>query len=149
MHILHASTAHMKTRRKSKASTGKQKGIYTAQPCVSGVAKHQTSRWRSIPHPYRQTFLSKHHDLAEKRKGTKTLSNIVLLWYDRHSSWHALWGLMTISEIICFLRSKKYYLYDSKLEHWERVMGNKTRWEAIDLLHRLKRAKLAQRKHGV
>ena len=149
MHILHAKTAHIKTRQKSKKSTGKQKTTSTANHCVPTVGDAVRLRWKSIPHPRKNTFLSKHHDLAEKRGGTRTPSNIVLLWYDRHSSWHALWGLMTISEIICFLKSKKYYLFDNKLEHWERVMGNKTRWEAIDLLHRLKRAKLAQRKHGV
>jgi len=137
--------ATRKTQHRLRKSSKTQSQKWCAEATVPIVDMKTRSRWKSIPHPYKDTFLSKHHLLAVKRGGTKTPSNIVLLWYDKHCAWHRLFGLMRLCEIINVIKSPKWFLFDSKRDSWELLFGYKTKWEVVDLLRRLQRAKLAQK----
>jgi len=140
MNVKYATRTTQHKLRKSKQT---RKPLWCAEPIVITVDTKTLSRWKSIPHPYRNTFLSKHHLLAVKRGGSKTPSNILLLWYDKHCAWHRLFGLMRLCEIINVIKSPKWFLFDSKRDSWELLFGYKTKWEVVDLLRRLQRAKLA------
>jgi len=137
--------ATRKTQHRLKKSSKTQSQKWCAEATAPIVDTKTLSRWKSIPHPKRDTFLSKHHDRAVKRHGTKCPSNIICLWYDKHCAWHRLFGLMMVHEIINVIKSPKWFLFDSKRDSWELLFGYKTKWEVVDLLRRLQRAKLAQK----
>ncbi len=147
MHIFNANTAHIKSRQKSKQSSGKRGTISTVKHIVHTVGTDARSRWQSIPHPSRSTFLSKHHIVSKRRKGTKVPSNILLIWRDKHDAWHRLFNHMTIIEIVIYLKLKKRIItYD---DDWFLLFGDKSSYEATDLLYRVHRAKLRLKKLGV
>lgn len=52
----------------------------------------------------KRQFTSTHHIYPRSRriKGTKNLT--IELWWEKHTLWHALFGNMTIDEIIVFLQ---------------------------------------------
>jgi len=145
---MNVKNAHIQTQHRLRRSKEKERILWYVEPIALTVEKTTRLRWRSIPHPdpTRHTFLSKHHDKAIKRKGTMSIDNIIMLWYDKHSAWHRLFGLMTLSEIITTVKSKKWKLFNYKLDDWYFVFKYKTKYEVVDLLYRLKRAKIAQRK---
>ena len=145
MLIMNAKNAPRQTQHRLKKSKQRHTRLWCAEATAPIVDTKTQSRWKSIPHPFRNTFLSKHHDKAVRRHGVKAPYNIILLWYDKHCAWHKLFGLMTISEIINVIKSPKWFLFDSKRDAWEMLFGDKTKWEAVDLLRRLQRAKLAQK----
>lgn len=142
---MNVRNAYRQTQHRLKKLPKKHTPNWCAEPIAHVVDMKTLSRWKSIPHPNRDTFLSKHHDKAVKRGGVKSPYNIILLWYDRHCAWHKLFGLMTVAEIINVIKSPKWFLFDNKYEAWELVFGYKTRWEVVDLLRRVQRAKLAQK----
>lgn len=137
--------ATRKTQHRLKKSQQRQSQKWCAEATVPIVDTKTLSRWKSIPHPKRDTFLSKHHDKSKSKNGVKQPYNIILLWYDRHCAWHRLFGLMRLCEIINVIKSPKWFLFDSKRDSWELLFGYKTKWEVVDLLRRLQRAKLAQK----
>ena len=147
MHIFNAGTAHIKTRQKSKQSTGKRNTISTVKHIAHTVDTSARLRWQSIPHPSRNTFLSKHHIVSKRRKGTKIPSNILLLWRDRHDAWHRLFNHMTIIEIVNYLKSPKRVI--NYTDDWFLVFGYKSKYDAVDLLYRVHRAKLRLKELGV
>ena len=141
---MNVRNATRKTQHRLRKSKQTRKPLWCAERTVQTVDTKTLSRWKSIPHPYRDTFLSKHHNKAVRRKGTKCPSNIILLWYDKHCAWHKLFGLMMVHEIINVIKSPKWFLFDSKRDSWELLFGEKSKWEVVDLLRRLQRAKNAQ-----
>jgi hypothetical protein len=146
MLIMNVRNAHRVTPHRLKKSKQKHSRLWCAEHTAPTVDTKTQSRWKSIPHPHRDTFLSKHHILAVSRKGTKKPSNILVIWYDKHCAWHKLFGLMTISEIINVIKSPKWFLFDSKRDAWEMLFGLKSKWEVVGLLRRTQRAKLAQKR---
>ncbi len=142
MNVRHATR---KTQHRLKKSSKTQSQKWCAEATVPIVDMKTRSRWKSIPHPKRDTFLSKHHDKCKSKNGVKQPYNIILLWYDRHCAWHRLFGLMRLYEIINVIKSPKWFLFDSKRDSWEMLFGDKTKWEVVDLLRRLQRAKNAQK----
>jgi hypothetical protein len=52
---------------------------------------------------------------------------------------------MMVHEIINVIKSPKWLLFDSKRDSWGLLFGEKSKWEVVDLLRRLQRAKLAQK----
>ena len=143
---MNAKNAPRVTPHRLKKSKQKHSRLWCAEHTAPTVDTKTRSRWKSIPHPHRDTFLSKHHDRAVRRNGVKAPYNIILLWYDKHCAWHKLFGLMMVHEIINVIKSPKWFLFDSKRDDWEMLFGYKSKWEVVDLLRRLHRAKLAQKR---
>lgn len=90
-------------------------------------------------HPFRDTFLSRHHLTPKCRKGTNKPSNILMLWRDKHDCWHRLFYTMTLDEIINSLPTQ-YSRYLNK-EDWKILFGNKSKKEVRDILWRIKKIK--------
>lgn len=59
----------------------------------------------------RRQFRTTHHVYPKNRhiKGTKNLT--IELWWEKHKLWHALFGNMTIDEIIVFLQRVRRATY--------------------------------------
>lgn len=53
-----------------------------------------------VQHPFRNTFLTRHHLKSSKRGGIKEKKNLVCIWWDKHCAWHNLYDHFTLGEII-------------------------------------------------
>ena len=89
-------------------------------------------------HPFRDTFISRHHLLPKSRglKNTFKEYNILHLWRDKHNIWHCIFHNATITEIL----SKKYKV-NTNTYFWKKMFGDKTLNEAKALLRRMYRIK--------
>lgn len=52
----------------------------------------------------RRLYRNKHHLTPKSRGGTKTPSNLLLLWNDTHLEWHRVFGNRTLREVIVLLQ---------------------------------------------
>lgn len=107
----------------------------------------------ALNHPFRDTYLSKHHILAKQRGGHLCPSNTLRLWRDKHDSWHYNFGMLTINEIIDALYKRNHILIvHSRSKHWKFMFGNKSFRQIIELLKRIRRIKRSlktkKKKHG-
>jgi hypothetical protein len=97
-----------------------------------------------IKHPHRNTFLTRHHDLARVRRGKSVPSNCIKLWRDKHSSFHYIFGNQTFKEIIFTLDI--YYTAYSHTKEWKLIFRNLTLLEVVRLIERTSKIKHSLKK---
>ena len=90
-----------------------------------------------VNHPFRDTFLTKHHIRPKIRGGILSPDNTLKIWYDKHQAYHRLFGTLVLDEIISWLKRDVYY----SVQDWTIVFGSKTPVEAVSLLIRVRRIK--------
>lgn len=93
-----------------------------------------------VLHPFRNTFLSKHH-LFPKCRNLKQTYNpkfILKLWRDKHDCFHYIFLNYTIDEILSnWYKYKKY----SQSDDWKMLFNNLDFEESRRLLKRMYRIK--------
>jgi hypothetical protein len=91
-----------------------------------------------IMHPFRDTFLSKHHIINRFRGGTSKPSNILKLWRDKHYCWHTIFHNYSIREIVINWERFRFY---RERPQWKMIFHNLNPDEAKKLLQRVARIK--------
>lgn len=90
------------------------------------------------PHPFRYTYLTRHHILPRERQGTSQPHNILRLWADKHHAWHQIFNSRTIYEILQRFDLYRFYI---KRPQWKMIFGDKSMDECRALLYRVARIK--------
>ena len=95
---------------------------------------------KTIIHPFRDTFLSRHHMLPKVRKlkGSGRPENILMLWRDRHNVFHEIFGNFTFMEIISNWNKFQKHWGTKK---WKFLFHDLSEKEARNLLKRTYRMK--------
>lgn len=100
---------------------------------------------QKIKHPFRDTFLTRHHITAKFYGGTGHPSNILKLWEDKHRAWHQIFGLHKLPHIIDNFYLFRFY---NKRPQWKLIFGNRTDFACMSLLRRVLRMKNSLKKKG-
>lgn len=97
-----------------------------------------------IQHPFRDTFLSKHHIINKIRGGKTRPNNILMLWRDKHSAFHFLFSDLSLSQIL-----QRWNFYEKYVNtyQWKLVFNSKDFNYCKDVLKRVNRIKKKQPKH--
>jgi len=101
-------------------------------------------------HPFRDTYLSKHHLLSKHRNGCNRPENICYLWRDKHDAWHVLYRHKTVQEILNLthleIRGRKTPLRKwHQPWAWETLWGNKSKEQVVKILKRFSRLQLRKK----
>jgi hypothetical protein len=94
----------------------------------------------------KKRFLDQHHLIPRSRFGTNRPHNLLLIWRDKHTAWHKMFGNRTLIEVKELMLSVPHF-NESKQhsENWKCVFGNKNNFQAYLLLRRIKKYKDALR----
>lgn len=84
-----------------------------------------------------------HHLRPKSRGGLKIMSNMLHIKVCRHNAWHRMFHCLTLNEVIRHLKKCSYENF-KKTTDWCIVFGNKEPLDVIELLERVKKAKLNQ-----
>ena len=98
---------------------------------------------KKIQHPFRDTFLTRHHIINKKNSGKTKPDNILMLWRDKHTAFHDLFKNSSLREII--QNWNRYQLSTTRWQ-WKLVFHNLTFEEAKKLLQRVWKIKRHQHK---
>lgn len=93
--------------------------------------------------------LTRHHITAKTNGGNNHRSNIIMLWRDRHSYWHALFGNRSLEEIIeVLLRLKKFKDRQGRGHHGNVVPLSETLQNLIDSGYHLPNNSMGEQVRG-
>lgn len=95
-----------------------------------------------IQHPFRNTFLTKHHILAKIRGGVGSKRNLIKLWRDKHNAYHIIFHNDTFREALAKLNI--YYKKHKYSKEWKLLFKDLTIDEIRKLLQRVIKIKKSQ-----
>lgn len=95
-------------------------------------------------HPFRDTELSRHHLINKIHNGKTRPNNILMLWRDKHSCLHEIFGNKSLRDII--LDWNMYKKYTQKWQ-WKLLFKDNDFEYCKKILQRVNRIKRKQPKH--